>query len=158
SGKHQSLIKATEARFSVEQGADEVDMVIDVANAVAGDENAMLSEIMAVREALPAPAVLKVILVCALITVYQLCDSVITAYIGGDRLIESHALEVHGRARGHTSARGAEGDPGVRAAVRGAVARCSALGRPRRRGFREDFHRLPSRGRRQCRGCADHGR
>ncbi|WP_425278744.1 hypothetical protein [Corynebacterium bovis] len=35
-----------EARFAVEQGADEIDMVITLANAVAGDMNAMVSEIV----------------------------------------------------------------------------------------------------------------
>ena len=89
SGKHQSLIKATEARFSVEQGADEVDMVIDVANAVAGDENAMLSEIMAVREALPAPAVLKVILESAVLSEEQLRAAVRSAARAGADFVKT---------------------------------------------------------------------
>lgn len=61
SGKHHSLVKATEARFAVQQGAQEVDVVIDVGAARAGDANAVLSELITVREAVPRPAVLKVI-------------------------------------------------------------------------------------------------
>ncbi|MFF0457381.1 deoxyribose-phosphate aldolase [Nocardia africana] len=62
SGKHHSLVKGTEARFAVEQGAAEVDMVIDVGAAVAGDYNAVLADIVTVREAVEDRAVLKVIM------------------------------------------------------------------------------------------------
>lgn len=72
SGKHHPLVKASEARLAVSNGADEVDMVVDVANAVAGDGNALLAEIVAVREAVPAPVTLKVILESALLDEEQL--------------------------------------------------------------------------------------
>ncbi|WP_174564458.1 deoxyribose-phosphate aldolase [Nocardia inohanensis] len=62
SGKHHSLVKGAEARLAVEQGAAEVDMVIDVGAARAGDYNAVLSDIIAVREAVGDRAVLKVII------------------------------------------------------------------------------------------------
>ncbi|WP_063014307.1 deoxyribose-phosphate aldolase [Nocardia kruczakiae] len=62
SGKHHSLVKGTEARFAVEQGAAEVDMVIDVGAAVAGDYNAVLADIVTVREAVEDRALLKVIM------------------------------------------------------------------------------------------------
>ncbi|GAA4486870.1 deoxyribose-phosphate aldolase [Rhodococcus olei] len=62
SGKHHSLIKGSEARLAVQQGADEVDMVIDVGAAVAGDYNAVLADILTVREGIADAAVLKVIL------------------------------------------------------------------------------------------------
>ena len=62
SGKHHSAIKAAEAKLAVEQGADELDMVIDVGAAVAGDYDAVQADISAVREAAPAPVVLKVII------------------------------------------------------------------------------------------------
>ncbi|MGW0358335.1 deoxyribose-phosphate aldolase [Nocardia nova] len=61
SGKHHSLVKGTEARFAVEQGAAEVDMVIDIGAAVAGDYNAVLADIVTVREAVEDRALLKVI-------------------------------------------------------------------------------------------------
>jgi len=61
SGKHMPEIKAGEATLAVTFGASEVDMVIDVGAAIAGDIDAVRSEIAAVRAAVPT-AVLKVIL------------------------------------------------------------------------------------------------
>jgi deoxyribose-phosphate aldolase len=61
SGKHHSLVKGAEARLAADQGADEVDMVIDVGAALAGDYNAVLADILTVREAIGG-VVLKVIL------------------------------------------------------------------------------------------------
>jgi deoxyribose-phosphate aldolase len=62
SGKHHSSIKAAEAALAVSQGADEIDMVIDVGAAAAGLFDAVEADIRAVREAAPAPTVLKVII------------------------------------------------------------------------------------------------
>lgn len=62
SGKHHSEIKAAEAKLAVAQGADELDMVIDVGAAVAGDYTRVEADIRAVREAAPSPTVLKVII------------------------------------------------------------------------------------------------
>ena len=62
SGKHASAIKAAEAARSVADGADEVDMVIDVGAAVEGRFADVEADIAAVRAAVPAPTVLKVIL------------------------------------------------------------------------------------------------
>jgi deoxyribose-phosphate aldolase len=60
SGKHLSEIKAQEAALAVAGGADEVDMVIDVGAAIAGDLDAVSADIVAVRAAVP-DTVLKVI-------------------------------------------------------------------------------------------------
>jgi deoxyribose-phosphate aldolase len=62
SGKHTSAVKAAEAAEAVRAGADEVDMVIDVGAAVAGDYASLEEDITAVRQAVPAPTVLKVII------------------------------------------------------------------------------------------------
>ncbi|MBF6077789.1 deoxyribose-phosphate aldolase [Nocardia beijingensis] len=62
SGKHHSLVKGAEARLAVDQGAAEVDMVIDVGAARAGDYTAVLSDIVTVREAVGDRALLKVII------------------------------------------------------------------------------------------------
>lgn len=67
SGKHDSRIKAAEAALAVGSGADEVDMVIDVGAACAGDFESVRRDIAAVRHALPDAAVLKVILETALL-------------------------------------------------------------------------------------------
>lgn len=60
SGKHDSAIKAAEAAAAVSAGAAEVDMVIDIGAAVAGDFVAVTADIAAVRAAVPG-TVLKVI-------------------------------------------------------------------------------------------------
>lgn len=61
SGKHLSAVKAHEARLAVAAGAEEVDMVIDVGTALAGDFGAVRKDIAAVRDAIGATAILKVI-------------------------------------------------------------------------------------------------
>lgn len=61
SGAHTAAVKAAEAAGSVAAGADEVDMVIDLGLAKAGDWDGVRAEIAAVREACPA-TVLKVII------------------------------------------------------------------------------------------------
>ena len=76
SGKHASLVKATEARYAAQCGADEIDVVIDVAAALAKDQNALLGELVTVREAVPHPLVLKVILESAALDEEQLRTAV----------------------------------------------------------------------------------
>jgi len=66
SGKHVSAVKADEAALAVASGASEIDMVIDVGAALAGDVDAVRSDIEAVRAAVPA-AVLKVIVESAVL-------------------------------------------------------------------------------------------
>jgi deoxyribose-phosphate aldolase len=66
SGKHLSAVKAQEAAAAVASGASEVDMVIDVGAALAGDLDAVRRDIAAVRAA-AAGAVLKVIVESAVL-------------------------------------------------------------------------------------------
>ncbi|MGV0850527.1 deoxyribose-phosphate aldolase [Mycolicibacterium phlei] len=61
SGKHLSAIKAEETRLAVAGGADEIDMVIDVGAALAGDFAAVGADVAAVRAAIGDATVLKVI-------------------------------------------------------------------------------------------------
>ncbi len=68
SGKHHAEVKAAEAARSVADGADEVDMVIDIGLLKAGRADAVQDEIAAVRAAAPAPVVLKVIIESAALT------------------------------------------------------------------------------------------
>ncbi|MFD5601009.1 deoxyribose-phosphate aldolase [Leucobacter sp. NPDC058333] len=77
SGKHQSSVKAAEAALAVSQGADEIDMVINVGAARDGRYGEVEADIRAVREAVPAPTVLKVIIESA-----ALEDDAITAVCG----------------------------------------------------------------------------
>ncbi|KAA8957711.1 deoxyribose-phosphate aldolase [Mycobacterium sp.] len=66
SGKHPRQVKAQEAALAVASGASEIDMVIDIGAAVAGDVDTVRLEIAAVRAAVPA-AVLKVIVESAVL-------------------------------------------------------------------------------------------
>lgn len=67
SGKHHSLVKAAEARLAVDSGADEVDMVIDVGAALAGDFDEVFTDVLTVHEAIGDSAVLKVIVESAVL-------------------------------------------------------------------------------------------
>lgn len=62
SGQHTSAVKAGEAAAAVDAGADEVDMVIDIGAARAGQWAGVEADIAAVRAAVPTPRVLKVII------------------------------------------------------------------------------------------------
>lgn len=66
SGAHKSEIKAAEAARAVADGADEVDMVINLSFAAAGNWKAVEDDIRAVREAIPN-ALLKVIIESAVL-------------------------------------------------------------------------------------------
>ena len=79
SGKHHSSLKAAEAALAVAQGADEVDMVIDVGAAVAGEYEAVGADIAAVRAAVP-DAVLKVIIESAALSdeaIVAVCEAAV---------------------------------------------------------------------------------
>ena len=60
SGKHVTVVKAREAALAAAAGAREIDMVIDVGAALAGDFDAVGADIAGVRDAVPG-ATLKVI-------------------------------------------------------------------------------------------------
>lgn len=62
SGAHSAEIKAAEARELVAAGVDEIDMVVNLALVLTGRNEETEAEIRAVREAAPAPVVLKVII------------------------------------------------------------------------------------------------
>lgn len=68
SGKHDSSIKAQEAANAVAKGAHEIDMVIDIAMLKAGRKDLVQADVAAVREAAPAPTLLKVIIESAALT------------------------------------------------------------------------------------------
>ncbi|HEY0261373.1 MAG TPA: deoxyribose-phosphate aldolase [Lacisediminihabitans sp.] len=68
SGKHTAAVKAFEAAGAIANGADEVDMVIDIGHAKAGRFDLIQAEIAAVRAEVPAPKVLKVIIESAALT------------------------------------------------------------------------------------------
>ena len=73
SGAHRSEVKALEARLAVEDGADEIDMVIKLAAAIVGRTDVVESDIRAVREAVP-DALLKVIIESAALSDEQIVE------------------------------------------------------------------------------------
>jgi deoxyribose-phosphate aldolase len=75
SGKHTSEVKATEAARAVADGADEVDMVIDIGAAKERRFADVEADILAVRAAAPRPTVLKVILETAALSDHEIIES-----------------------------------------------------------------------------------
>jgi len=72
SGAHPAEVKAAGAARSAADGADEIDMVINLALATTGQYSAVQEEIAGVRAAAPAPVVLKVIIESAVLTDEQI--------------------------------------------------------------------------------------
>lgn len=102
SGKHHSLVKGAEARLAVEQGAAEVDMVIDVGAARVGDYNAVLADIIAVRESIGDRALLKVILESAALSDEAIVESCRAAErAGADFVKTSTGFHPSGGASAH---------------------------------------------------------
>ena len=99
-------VKAFEARGAVLDGADEVDMVIDIAAARASDKGALVDDIRAVAEAVhQGEAILKVIIETALLSDDQkvlACEAAVeagadfvktsTGFNGGGATVEDVAL------------------------------------------------------------------
>jgi deoxyribose-phosphate aldolase len=89
SGKHTATVKATEAAQAVANGADEVDMVIDLGLVKAGSLDATQAEIAAVRAAVPAPKVLKVIIESAALTDLEIVAACLTAEAAGADFVKT---------------------------------------------------------------------
>jgi deoxyribose-phosphate aldolase len=104
SGKHTSAVKAFEAAESVALGAHEVDMVIDVGAALAGDFAAVEADIAAVRAA-TSGVVLKVIIESAALTdeaIVGACKAAVAA--GADFVKTSTGFHPAGGASAHAVA------------------------------------------------------
>ncbi len=105
-GATPSDVKAFEARGAVLDGAEEIDMVIDIAAARANDKGALVDDITAVAEAVHAgEAILKVIIETALLSDAQkvlACEAAMeagadfvktsTGFNGGGATVEDVAL------------------------------------------------------------------
>ena len=102
SGKHHSQVKAAEAALSIAQGADEVDMVIDVAAAQEGRFDEVQADIAAVRASVPEGKVLKVIIESA-----ALSDE---AIVGACRAAEAAGADFVKTSTGFHSAGGASAE------------------------------------------------
>ena len=88
SGKHRSSVKASEAAQAAADGADEVDMVIDIGAVKGARWRAVSQEIAAVRAAAP-DVVLKVILETAALADLEIVRSCIVAQEAGADLVKT---------------------------------------------------------------------
>ena len=89
SGKHSTGVKVAEAAEAIRNGADEIDMVIDIGAAKVGDFAAVQTDIAAVRAAAPAPAVLKVIIESAALTDDQIVGACRAAASAGADFVKT---------------------------------------------------------------------
>ena len=133
SGKHLPELKAREAAQAIASGAGEIDMVIDVGSAVAGDIDAVRSDIAAVRAAVPG-AVLKVIVESAALLT----------------LADERTLAAVCRAAEDAGADFVKTSTGFHPAGGASVAAVRVDGRHRRRTVGGQSQRRHSHGRRRC--------
>ncbi|MCL2454857.1 MAG: deoxyribose-phosphate aldolase [Micrococcales bacterium] len=89
SGAHKPSVKAAEARQAVADGADEIDMVVDLAAAKERRFADVLADIAAVRLAAPPPTVLKVIVESAVLSDHELIETCRTAAEAGADFIKT---------------------------------------------------------------------
>lgn len=103
-GATTPTVKAFEAREAAANGATEIDMVISVGAAKNGEWDAVEADIRAVREAVPAPLVLKVILETCLLTdeeIVTCCQ--ICSRIGADFVKTSTGFSTGGATTEHVA-------------------------------------------------------
>lgn len=89
SGKVKSEIKAAEAAQAIADGADEIDMVIDVGTARTGDFAAVEADIAAVRASVPADKILKVIIESAALSDEQIVGTCRAAEAAGADFVKT---------------------------------------------------------------------
>ncbi|WP_066069255.1 deoxyribose-phosphate aldolase [Frankia sp. EI5c] len=88
-GTHLTVIKAEEARRAVADGATEIDMVIDIANAMDENWRAIETEITEVRLSVPPHVILKVILETALLPDESITAACRAAESGGAEFVKT---------------------------------------------------------------------
>ncbi|MCK9896871.1 deoxyribose-phosphate aldolase [Frankia sp. AgB32] len=88
-GNHLTVIKAEEARRAYADGASEIDMVIDIANAMDENWRAIETEIAEVRLSLPPHVILKVILETALLPDANIIAACRAAEAGGAEFVKT---------------------------------------------------------------------
>ncbi|MBP3089344.1 aminotransferase [Corynebacterium sp. sy017] len=78
-GKHHSLVKAAEARLAVQYGATHLVVVLDQAIVQRQDNSALMSELISLREAIPAPAHLGVVVETTMLEIAQTKNAAVQA-------------------------------------------------------------------------------
>jgi deoxyribose-phosphate aldolase len=89
SGAHTAAAKAVEAAAAVAAGADEIDMVIDLGIALAGEWAQVTAEVAAVRAAIGPAVTLKVIIESALIGPGRIGPACQAAEAGGADFVKT---------------------------------------------------------------------
>ena len=105
SGAHRSEVKALEAGLALENGAIEIDMVINLAHVLSGNWRGVEDDVAAVRATASRPAVLKVIIESGALTddqIVQTCKSAVAA--GADFVKTSTGFHKTGGATTHAVA------------------------------------------------------
>lgn len=88
-GTDVDRVKRAESRDAIERGADEIDMVIDVAAARMGDFEAIELEVRAVHEVLAAGVLLKTIIEMPLLSKEQAVGAALAAERGGADIVKT---------------------------------------------------------------------
>ena len=82
-GATTSASKAFESKGAVADGADEIDMVIDIGALIEGDYKKVLEDIKQIRAACPAPTYIKCIIETCYLSQDQIIDASILTVLGG---------------------------------------------------------------------------
>ncbi len=88
SGAHTSAVKAAEAADAVSRGATEVDMVIDLGSALAGDWDAVEADVAAVKDGC-GDVLLKTILETAALSDEQVAEACRRSEAGGAQFVKT---------------------------------------------------------------------
>jgi len=89
SGAHNPLVKSREAQQACEHGANEIDMVTNLAFVSTANWSAITDEVSAVRSAIPARVILKVIIESALWSDEQIIGACSAAVLGGANFVKT---------------------------------------------------------------------
>jgi len=89
SGAHNPSVKSREAQQACEHGANEIDMVINLALVSSANWSAVASEVAAVRNAIPSGVILKVIIESALWSDEQIVGVCSAAVRGGADFVKT---------------------------------------------------------------------
>jgi deoxyribose-phosphate aldolase len=89
SGAHNPLVKSREAQQACEHGANEIDMVTNLAFVSTANWSAITDEVLAVRTAIPSGVILKVIIESALWNDEQIIGVCSAAVLGGADFVKT---------------------------------------------------------------------
>ena len=89
SGAHNPFVKSREAQQACEHGANEIDMVVNLALVSSANWSAITDEVSAVRAAIPSGVILKVIIESALWSDEQIIGACSAAVLGGADFVKT---------------------------------------------------------------------